>query len=98
MWRNNIQQQPFILQMCIICLHLAQRALTIKFFVGVFTGIVFMFVIYREHEPIDRPKFRHDQSKFEYEKNQLSDDVDLSKNSAWNKTWDGYVEIRFSIE
>jgi hypothetical protein len=59
-----------------------------------------MFIIYRDNQSIDRPKFRHDQSKFEYEQNQLSpDDADLSKSSAWNKSWDGYADdILFSIE
>ncbi len=87
--KNSIQQQSLVAQMCIICLHLTQRFLTRRFFAGVFTGIIFMIIIYRGQEPIDRPKFRHDQSKFEYEKNQLpSDDIDLSKTSIWNNSWD----------
>jgi len=71
--------------MCVICLHLTQRFLTIRFFAGLFTGIIFTFIIYHKNEP----KFRPDQSKFEYEKNQLSfEDIDLSKSSTWNSSWD----------
>jgi hypothetical protein len=94
--KNSIQQQSLFSQMCIICLHLTQRFLTIRFFAGLFTGIIFTLIIYHGKEPNDKPKFRADQSKFEYEKNQVSsDDIDLSKTSAWNNSWDRYGEIFF---
>ncbi|CAF1519078.1 unnamed protein product, partial [Rotaria sordida] len=42
-------------------------------------------------KPIDKPKFRPDQSKFEYEKNQfLFEDINTSQSSIWNSSWDGY--------
>jgi hypothetical protein len=89
--KNSIQQQALVSQMCVICLHLTQRVLTRRFFAGVFTGIIFTIFIYHNKEPIDKPKFRPDQSKFEYEKNQLlSEQTDLSQTSVWNHTWDGY--------
>ncbi|CAF1526033.1 unnamed protein product, partial [Rotaria sordida] len=41
-------------------------------------------------KPIDKPKFRPDQSKFEYEKNQfLFEDINTSQSSIWNSSWDG---------
>jgi len=54
-----------------------------------FTGIILTLIICHNKEPIDKPKFRPDQSKFEYEKNQLpTEDIDLSKSSTWNSSWD----------
>ncbi|CAF1223179.1 unnamed protein product [Rotaria sp. Silwood1] len=88
--KNSIQQRPLFLQMCVICLHLTQRFLAVRFFVGLFTGIIFTIIIYHLHEPIDKQKFRPDQSKFEYEKNQLSfEDINTSQSSMWNSSWDG---------
>lgn len=91
--RNSIQQQSLISHVRVICLHLTQRFMTLKFFSGVLTGIFFTILIYHGKEPNhNQPKFRPDQSKFEYEKNELSsDEADLSKASAWNHTWDRFV-------
>jgi len=89
--KNSTQQQSLVSQMCVICLHLTQRFLTRRFFAGLFTGIILTIIIYHRKEPIDKPKFRHDQSKFEYEKNQLSsDEIDLSKTPTWNHSWDRF--------
>jgi hypothetical protein len=89
--KNNSQYRILVSQMCVICLHLTQRFLTIRFFAGVLTGIILTIVFYHGKEPIDKPKFRPDQSKFEYEKNQLpSDNLELSKSPTWNSSWDGY--------
>jgi hypothetical protein len=89
--RNNIQQRSLVSQMCVICLHLSQRVLTIRFFAGLFTGIILTLILYPRNELSDKPKFRPDQSKFEYEKNQLpSDNLELSKSPTWNSSWDGY--------
>ena len=53
-------------------------------------------IIYQGRETKDQPKFRPDQSKFEYEKNQLSvDDVDINQTSAWKSSWDKYDEHVF---
>ncbi|CAF2654894.1 unnamed protein product [Rotaria sp. Silwood2] len=88
--KNSIQQRSLVSQMCVICLHLTQRFLAVRFFLGLFTGIIFTTIIYRLNEPIDKPKFRPDQSKFEYEKNQLSfEDINTSQSSVWNSSWDG---------
>lgn len=89
--KNSIQQQSLVSHVCVICLHLAQRFMTIRFFAGVLTGIIFTVIIYHGKEPNAKPKFRHDQSKFEYEKNDLpSEQIDLSKTPTWNHTWDRF--------
>jgi hypothetical protein len=94
--KNSIQQQSLISQICIICLHLTQRFMTIRFFAGLCTGIILTIIIYHGKEPIDKPKFRPDQSKFEYEKNQLlSEEIDLSKTPTWNNSWDRYDSLFF---
>ncbi|CAF0764597.1 unnamed protein product [Adineta steineri] len=84
--------------MCVICAHLTQRILTLRFFAGVLTGIVFTIIFYHQKESIDKPKFRPDQSKFEYEKNQLpSEQIDRSESSSsssiWNSSWDGLKKM-----
>jgi hypothetical protein len=92
--RNNIQQRSLVSQMCVICLHLSQRVLTIRFFAGLFTGIILTLILYPRNELSDKPKFRPDQSKFEYEKNQLpTEDIDISKSSVWNSSWDRFNEF-----
>ncbi|CAF2050921.1 unnamed protein product [Rotaria magnacalcarata] len=89
--RNSIQQRSLISQMFLICLHLMQRLLVAKFFVGFFMGIIFTVIVYNLKEPIEKPRFRPDQSKFEYEKNQQTfDDSNPSKPSIWNSSWDGF--------
>ncbi|UJR15204.1 hypothetical protein I4U23_002163 [Adineta vaga] len=90
--KNSLQQKSLVSQMCVICLHLTQRFLTVRFFVGLLTGIFCTIIIYRRHEPVNKPHFRPDQSKFEYEKNRLPiDDFDIksSSSSSWNSSWDG---------
>ena len=84
-------QKSLVSQMCVICLHLTQRFLTLRFLFGLFTGIFFTIIIYHRNEPVDKqPQFRADQSKFEYEKNQgLTDDVSVKSSSGWNSSWDG---------
>lgn len=88
--KNAIQQPSLAAHMCIICLHLTQRFLTLRFLAGLLMGIVVTLILYHPKPLADRPAFRADQSKFEYEKNQLpSDNDDLGKSSAWNSSWDG---------
>lgn len=88
--KSNIQEESFVLNMCLICLHLTQRVLAARFFVGFISGILFTVIIYHIKEPITQTKFRHDQSKFEYEKNQqLTDSTNVIKSSVWNNSWDG---------
>jgi len=89
--KNILHKKPLILHICVICLHLTQRILTMRFFAGVLLGSFFTIIVYHHQQPMDnKPKFRRDQSKFEYEKNQLpSDDIDTSKSSTWNSSWDG---------
>lgn len=88
--KNSIQQRTSASQLCIICLHLAQRFLSVRFFIGLFTGIIFTTIIHHLKEPLEQPKFRPDQSKFEYEKNQLPiEDINNSESSIWNNSWDG---------
>ncbi|CAF3789944.1 unnamed protein product [Rotaria socialis] len=89
--RTSIQQRSLISQMFLICLHLIQRLLVAKFFVGLFMGIISTVIVYNLKEPIEKPRFRPDQSKFEYEKNQQTfDDSNPSKPSIWNSSWDGF--------
>ena len=88
--KNAIQQPTLAAHMCIICLHLTQRFLTLRFLTGLLTGIVFTLILYHPKPAADKPAFRADQSKFEYEKNQSpSDDGDPRRSSAWNSSWDG---------
>ncbi len=89
--RNRIQQRLFVSQMCAICLHLIQRFFTRRFFAGFFTGMIFTIIFYHNKKVIDKPKFRSDQSKFEYEKNQLSsEDINSGPTSLWNNSWDRF--------
>jgi len=86
--------------MCVIWLRLMQRLLTIRFFAGLLVGIIFMLIFYRGSEPISERKFRHDQSKFEYEKNQafFEEISDPSKTSLWNSSWDRFdFLLRFHL-
>lgn len=94
--KNSLQQKALFSQMCIICLHLTQRFLTIRFFAGLFTGILFTVIFYQGRAPSQTLKFRPDQSKFEYEKNQFASvDVDPSKASIWNNSWDRFDPTLF---
>lgn len=87
--KTSIQQPSLIAQMCVICLHLTQRFLTIRFFVGIVTGIVFMVIFFHGNDSTtNETKFRPDQSKFEYEKNQISSKEQIS--SLWNSSWDSF--------
>ncbi|CAF1555678.1 unnamed protein product [Adineta ricciae] len=90
--KNTMPQRSLASQMCVICLHLTQRFLTLRFLFGLFTGIFFTIIIYHRNESVvdKQPHFRADQSKFEYEKNQLlPDDVSVKTSAGWNSSWDG---------
>lgn len=90
--RNRLQYKALLRQMCIICLHLAKRYLTIRFFAAMFTGVLLTVIFYQRKERIPELKFRLDQSKFEYDKNPYaSAKIDMGEASIWNSSWDGYV-------
>ncbi|CAF1031210.1 unnamed protein product [Didymodactylos carnosus] len=92
----------------IICLHLTQRFLTIKFLFGFATGIILTLIFNSRgiNDLSDTKSFRPDQSKFEYEKNKNQKPNDDYLNSVndnkqsltgkWKYNWDGNLTTRGS--
>ncbi|CAM2720854.1 unnamed protein product [Rotaria socialis] len=95
---NNISDRNTLLYLnvnlktlCFVQLAELKNISVAKFFVGLFMGIISTVIVYNLKEPIEKPRFRPDQSKFEYEKNQQTfDDSNPSKPSIWNSSWDGF--------
>lgn len=77
--------------MSIISLHLLQRIFTIRFLVGLITGILFTIIFYHPQGKLIEKHFRSDQSKFEYEKNDgqlLDENEKIVPSPLWNQSWD----------
>ena len=80
--------------MSIISLHLLQRIFTIRFLVGLITGILFTIIFYHPQGKLIEKHFRSDQSKFEYEKNDgqlLDENEKIVPSPLWNQSWDRFV-------
>jgi hypothetical protein len=84
--KGTNQRQSKLKTMFFVSLHLLKRMVTGRFCLGLFVGIAMTICISYPRSASPMVSFRADQSKFEYEKNQLNS-LNISS-PMWNGSWD----------